>query len=57
MLAVVLAILLHSLVGVVYSRFVYYLVVGPIFGVLLFPMAWAANRWLTPMLSSWMRRT
>ena len=44
------------LVDVAYSRFVYYFIVMPVGGVLLFPAAYAANRWLTPVLSSWIRR-
>lgn len=51
-----------ALVGVLVSwtvlsipswRVVYLFVIAPIAGVLLFPAAWAANRWLTPMIGSW----
>jgi hypothetical protein len=50
------AIIAAALINVAYSRFVYYFVVMPIAGVLLFPVAYAANRWLTPVLGSWLRR-
>ena len=56
-IAVVGSIIALALVDVAYSRFVYYFVVIPIGGVLLFPLAYAANRWLTPVLNSWLRRT
>ncbi len=55
-IAIVGSIIALGLVDVAYSRFVYYFVVMPIGGVLLFPLAYAANRWLTPALSSWLRR-
>lgn len=41
-----------ALVDVTYSRVVYLFVVMPVGGVLLFPAAWAANRWLTPRIGS-----
>jgi hypothetical protein len=46
-----------ALVDVVYSRAIYLFVVMPVGGVLLFPAAWAANRWLTPVVSSRIRRS
>ena len=46
-----------ALVDVAYSRVIYLFVVVPVGGVLLFPAAWAANRWLTPVISSWIRRS
>ena len=39
-----------------FSRITYFLLVAPIGGLLLFPVAYAANRWLTPVLASWIRR-
>lgn len=51
-LALVGGVLAWSLIDVAYSRVMYLVVVMPICGVLLFPAAWAANRWLTPMISS-----
>ena len=33
-------------------RVFFLFVVTPVAGVLLFPAAWAANRWLTPMIRS-----
>jgi len=56
-IAVVGAVIAAALVNVAYSGFVYYFVVMPIGGVLLFPLAYAANRWLSPVLSSWLRRS
>lgn len=50
-------ILLRVLVDVAYPRVVYYFILMPIGGVLLFPMAWAANRWLTPLIAARFRRT
>jgi hypothetical protein len=55
-IAIIGSIIALALVDVAYSRFVYYFVVMPIGGVLLFPLAYAANRWLTPALSAWLRR-
>jgi len=55
-IAVVGSIIAAALIDVAYSRFVYYFVVMPIGGILLFPVAYAANRWLTPTLRSWLRR-
>jgi len=55
-IAAVGAIVALVLVDVAYSRSVYYFIVMPVGGVLLFPAAYAANRWLTPVLSSWIRR-
>jgi hypothetical protein len=46
-----------ALVDVAYSRVAYLFVVMPVAGVLLFPAAWAANRWLTPKISSRFRRS
>lgn len=54
-IAVVGALVAAALVDVAYSRMVYLFVVMPIGGMLLFPIAWAANRWLTPVLASWLR--
>ncbi|TMD91887.1 MAG: hypothetical protein E6I73_03035 [Chloroflexi bacterium] len=51
------AIVAAPLIDVAYSRFVYYFVVMPIGGVLLFPVAYAANRWLTPLARLWPRRS
>lgn len=55
-MAAVGSLILAALVDVAYSRVVYLFVVMPIAGVLLFPAAWAANRWLTPMVVSLVRR-
>jgi hypothetical protein len=55
-LAIVGSIIALELVDVAYSRLVYYFVVMPVGGVLLVPLAYAANRWLTPVLRSWLRR-
>lgn len=54
-IGVIATLALAALVDVAYSRVVYVLVVMPIGGVLLFPAAWAANRWLTPMIASRIR--
>ena len=51
------AVVAAALIDVAYSRFVYYFVVMPIGGVLLFPVAYAANRWLTPLARLWSRRS
>ena len=56
-IAAVASLIAASLVDVAYSRLVYLVIVMPIGGVLLFPAAYAANRWLTPALSSWLRRS
>jgi len=48
----VLSAIAWALVGIVYSRVIYYFVVVPIVAVRLFPAAWAANRWLTPVITS-----
>ena len=56
-IGIVGAIIAASLIDVAYSRFAYYFVVMPVGGVLLFPVAYAANRWLTPVLGSWLRRS
>ncbi|HSS61813.1 MAG TPA: hypothetical protein VLK30_10205 [Candidatus Limnocylindrales bacterium] len=53
-IAIVLSVVARVLVDVAYSRFVYFFVVMPIGGVLLFPAAYAANRWLTPALRTWL---
>jgi hypothetical protein len=45
-----------ALVDVAYARVVYVFVVMPVGALLLFPAAWAANRWLTPVIVSWVRR-
>jgi hypothetical protein len=47
----------YGLVGIAYSRVVYLFIVGPILAVLWFPMGWAANRWLTPLIAVRFRRT
>ncbi|HEX2681403.1 MAG TPA: hypothetical protein VHQ03_08935 [Candidatus Dormibacteraeota bacterium] len=56
-IGVVASLVLAALVGVAYSRVVYLVIVMPIAGVLLFPAAWAANRWVTPLIGSWVRRS
>jgi hypothetical protein len=56
-IAVVASIIAASLIDIAYSRFVYYFIVMPIGGVLLFPAAYAANRWLTPAIRSWLKRS
>ena len=45
-----------ALVDSAYSRTVYVFVVMPVAGVLLFPIAYIANRWLSSVLSSLLRR-
>lgn len=55
-IAAVASLVAAALVDVAYSRVVYLFVVVPVGGVLLFPAAWAANRWLTPMIGSWVNR-
>lgn len=55
-IAIVGSVVAAALVGVAYSRAVYLFVVMPVGGVLLFPLAWAANRWLTPVIGSRIRR-
>lgn len=55
-IAIVASIVLRALVDVAYSRFVYYFVLMPIGGVLLFPIAWVANRWLTPLIAARFKR-
>lgn len=55
-ISVVSALIFAALVDVAYNRVVYLFVVMPIGGVLLFPAAWAANRWLTPLISGWLGR-
>jgi hypothetical protein len=56
-IGVVASLVLAALVDAAYSRVVYVFVVMPVGGVLLFPAAWAANRWLTPMIGSRIRRS
>jgi hypothetical protein len=56
-IAVVGSLVAAALVDVVYNRVVYLFVVVPIAGVLLFPVAWAMNRWITPLITSWLRRS
>jgi hypothetical protein len=56
-IAVAGAVIAALLVNVAYSRFAYYFVVMPIGGVLLCAFAYVANRWLSPVLSSWLRRS
>lgn len=56
-IAVVASLIAAALVDVGYNLVVYLFVVVPIAGVLLFPAAWAANRWLTPVISGWVRRS
>lgn len=56
-IGVVASLLLAALVDVAYSRVVYLFVVMPVGGVLLIPAAWAANRWLTPMIGSRIKRS
>jgi len=55
-IAVVASLVLVALVDVAYNRVIYLFVVVPIGGVLLFPAAWAVNRWLTPVITGWVRR-
>lgn len=50
------ALILAALVDHAYSRFVYWFIVVPIGGVLLFPAAYAANGWLTSLISGWLSR-
>jgi len=45
-----------ALVDSAYSRTVYLFVVMPVAGIMLFPIAYIANRWLSPVLSSWLTR-
>lgn len=54
-LAIVGGILATALINVAYTRVVYLFVVMPVGGVLLFPVAYAANRWLTPLLQGMFR--
>lgn len=56
-IAAVVGLVAGALGDIVYSRVVYLFVVVPVGGVLLFPAAWAANRWLTPMISSLVGRS
>jgi len=56
-IGVVASLVLAALVDVAYPRVVYLFVIMPIGGVLLFPAAWVANRWLTPMIGSRIRRS
>lgn len=56
-IAIVGSIILRALADVAYSRFVYYFVLMPVGGVLLFPVAYTANRWLTPLIAARFRRT
>lgn len=51
-IGVVGALIAAALIDVAYSRVAYLFVVMPVGGVLLFPVAWAANRWLTPLIRS-----
>jgi hypothetical protein len=55
-IALIGSLIAAALVDVAYSRLVYLFVVVPVGGVLLFPIAYAANRWLTPVVSSLLRR-
>jgi hypothetical protein len=55
-IAAVVGLVAAALIDVAYSRVVYFFVVMPVAGVLLFPAAWAANRWLTPPIISRLRR-
>jgi len=56
-IALVVGPIAYGLVGIAYSRFVYYIVVGPILAILWFPMAYAGNRWLGPAISGWFRHS
>ena len=56
-IAALVSLVAAALVDLAYSPVVYLFVVMPIGGVLLFPAAWAANRWLTPMIGSRIRRS
>lgn len=56
-IAVVVSLMAAALVDVAYNRVIYFFVVVPIGSVLLFPAAWAANRWLTPVIRGWVRRS
>ena len=55
-IAAVASLVAAALVDVAYSRIVYLFVVMPVAGILVFPAAWAANRWLTPVIGSRIRR-
>jgi hypothetical protein len=55
-IAAVVSLAAAALVDVEYSPVVYLFIVMPVGGVLLFPAAWAANRWLTPVIGSRIRR-
>lgn len=55
-LAIGLGIIAAALINVAYSRATYLFVVMPIGGLLLFPAAYAANRWLSPALGRLVRR-
>ena len=56
-IAVVASLLAAALIDGAYSRLVYLVVVVPVCGVLLFPAAWGAKRWLTPVIHSRIRRS
>jgi hypothetical protein len=51
------AIVAAALINVAYSRAFYLFVVMPVGGVLLFPVAYVANRWLSPLVQRMFRRT
>lgn len=53
-IAAVVSLIAAALVDVAYSPVIYFFVVMPVGGVLLFP---AAYRWLTPVMSSRIRRS
>jgi len=56
-IAVVSSLIAAAFIDVAYSRPIYLFVVVPIGGLLLFPVAYAANRWLTPMVNGWLGRS
>jgi protein-S-isoprenylcysteine O-methyltransferase Ste14 len=56
-IGVVSSLIAAAFVDIAYSRLIYLAVVMPIGGLLLFPVAYAANRWLTPMIGRWLGRS
>ena len=56
-IAAVAGLIAAAFLDIAYSRLIYVVVVMPIGGVLLFPAAYAANRWLTPVISLWLGRS
>jgi hypothetical protein len=56
-IALVGGVIAWALIDVAYSRVVYLFIVMPVGGVILFPVAWAANRWLTQVIVLRARRS